>query len=31
LVPIVIIYQGWVYVYFRHKVKPEDLHGEEAY
>jgi cytochrome bd ubiquinol oxidase subunit II len=30
-VPIVILYQGWVYVYFRGKVRPEDLHSEEAY
>ncbi len=30
-VPIVILYQGWVYRLFRHKVRNEDLHADEAY
>lgn len=30
-VPVVIAYQVWVYHFFREKVKPEDLTGEEGY
>jgi cytochrome d ubiquinol oxidase subunit II len=30
-VPIVIIYQAWVYYTFRHKVTEDDLAAEEAY
>ncbi|HME45357.1 MAG TPA: cytochrome d ubiquinol oxidase subunit II [Syntrophorhabdales bacterium] len=30
-VPIVILYQGWVYLLFRHKVHTEDLQSDEAY
>ncbi|MFH1059453.1 MAG: cytochrome d ubiquinol oxidase subunit II [Pseudomonadota bacterium] len=31
MVPIVIIYQAWAYITFRHKVTDEDLAYEEAY
>jgi cytochrome d ubiquinol oxidase subunit II len=31
MVPIVLAYQAWVYVTFRHKITDEDLAYEEAY
>ncbi|RJX32711.1 MAG: cytochrome d ubiquinol oxidase subunit II [Desulfarculus sp.] len=31
MVPIVLAYQVWVYYYFRHQVKPEDLAYDEGY
>jgi len=31
MVPVVILYQAWVYVTFRHKVSGKDLAYEEAY
>ena len=30
-VPIVVLYQGWVYRLFRGKVRAEDIHTDEAY
>jgi len=30
-VPIIIIYQGWVYILFRGRVTEKDLHQEDAY
>lgn len=30
-VPVVIAYQAWAYVIFRHKITPEDLKKENAY
>jgi cytochrome d ubiquinol oxidase subunit II len=30
-VPLIILYQGWVYWLFRGKVRAEDLHTDEAY
>ena len=30
-VPVVILYQGWVYWIFRGKVRAEDVHTDEAY